>query len=213
MNNSFLRKISRSLLAISLLTLMSCSVMSTKPATNEQATGNATTPDSAVAAAVANAYLIQPGDILQVSVWKERELQVELAVRPDGMMNFPLSGDVLAAGKSVDQLQKDIAVKLSKYVPDPVVTVIIKQSAGYKIYVVGKVNHPGEFIATRNMDVMQALSLAGGPTPYASVNNIKILRRVNNELKSILFKYSKMEKGEDLEQNIVLQGGDVVVVP
>jgi polysaccharide export outer membrane protein len=93
------------------------------------------------------------------------------------------------------------------------VTVVVKQSIGNKIFVVGKVQKPGDFIAIRNLDVMQALSMAGGPTPFASVNKIKILRRVNGELKSFPFKYSRVEKGEDLEQNIVLQGGDVVVVP
>ncbi len=171
------------------------------------------TAESATDKAAATVYVIQPGDILQVLVWKEKDLQTELAVRPDGGINFPLVGEILASGKTVEQLQKEISTKLSKYVPDPVVTVVVRQSAGYKIYVVGKVSRPGEFIATRNMDVMQALSLAGGPTPYASVNKIKILRRVNSELKSIPFKYSRVEKGEDLEQNIVLQGGDVVVVP
>jgi polysaccharide export outer membrane protein len=158
-------------------------------------------------------YVIQPGDFLEVSVWKEKDLQRDLLVRPDGGLNFPLVGEVIATGKSVEQLQKELASKLSKYVPDPVVTVAVKQSLGNKIYVVGKVTRPGEFVANRNMDVMQALSMAGGPTPYASVNKIKILRRVNGELKSIPFKYSRVEKGEDLEQNIVLQGGDVVVVP
>ena len=92
-------------------------------------------------------------------------------------------------------------------------TVIVKQSLGYRIFVIGKVNKPGDFPAGRDIDVMQALSMAGGPTPYASVNKIKILRRVNGELKAIPFMYSHVEKGEDLEQNIVLQGGDIVVVP
>lgn len=213
MKNSLLRKILAVISIIPLLALISCSSIFTTPATGEQATGSGATPESVIANAAATAYLIQPGDILQVSVWKEKDLQAEVAVRPDGGMNFPLTGEILASGKTVEQLQKDIATKLSKFVPDPVVTVVVKQSAGYKIYVVGKVNRPGEFIGTRNMDVMQALSLAGGPTPYASVNSIKILRRVNGELKSIPFKYSRVEKGKDLEQNIVLQGGDVVVVP
>ena len=158
-------------------------------------------------------YEIGPEDLLDISVWKEKDLQRELMVRPDGGLNFPLVGDVIASGKSVEQLQKELASKLSKYVPDPVVTVAVKQSLGNKIYVVGKINRPGEFVANRNMDVMQALSMAGGLTPYASVNKIKILRRVNGEQKVFLFKYSRVEKGEDLEQNIVLQGGDVVVVP
>ena len=160
-----------------------------------------------------NIYIVQPGDILAISVWKEKDLQGDVAVRPDGGINFPLAGDIVVAGKTIEQIQKDIAAKLAKYVPDPVVTAAVKQSQGNKIYVVGKVNRPGEFASNRTIDVMQALSMAGGPNPYASVNKIKIIRRVNGEQKIFLFKYSRVEKGEDLEQNIILQGGDVVVVP
>lgn len=160
-----------------------------------------------------DAYIVQPGDLLTISVWREKDLQGEVAVRPDGGINFPLAGDVVVAGKTIEQIQKDIAAKLTKYVPDPVVTASVKQSQGNKIYVVGKVNKPGEFASNRTIDVMQALSMAGGPNPYASVNKIKIIRRINGEQKIFLFKYSRVEKGEDLEQNIVLQGGDIVVVP
>jgi polysaccharide export outer membrane protein len=160
-----------------------------------------------------DAYIVQPGDLLTISVWREKDLQGEVAVRPDGGINFPLAGDVVVAGKTIEQIQKDIAAKLTKYVPDPVVTASVKQSQGNKIYVVGKVNKPGEFASNRTIDVMQALSMAGGPNPYASVNKIKILRRVNGEQKTFLFKYSQVEKGKNLEQNIVLQGGDIVVVP
>lgn len=160
-----------------------------------------------------DAYIVQPGDVLTISVWKEKDLQGEVAVRPDGGLNFPLAGEIVAAGKTIDQLKTDIAAKLAKYVPDSVVTVMVKQSLGNKIYVIGKVTRPGEFVANRNMDVMQALSMAGGPNPYAAVNKIKILRRVNGEQKTFRFKYSRVEKGEDLEQNIILQGGDIVVVP
>jgi polysaccharide export outer membrane protein len=158
-------------------------------------------------------YVIQPGDILTISVWKEKDLEGEYAVRPDGGLNFPLAGDIIVAGKTIEQIQVDIAAKLTKYVPDPVVTASVKQSQGNKIYVVGKVNKPGEFASNRTIDVMQALSMAGGPNPYAAVNKIKIIRRVNGEQKIFYFKYSRVEKGEDLEQNIILQGGDIVVVP
>ena len=161
----------------------------------------------------ADTYVIQPGDVLQIDIWKEKDLQRELMVRPDGGMNFPLVGEMVAAGKTVEQLRNDLKDKLVKYVPDPVVTVSVKQGLGNKIYVVGKVNRPGEYVASRNMDVMQALSMAGGLTPFAAENKIKILRRVNGEQKTFRFKYSRVEKGEDLEQNIILQGGDVVVVP
>jgi polysaccharide export outer membrane protein len=160
-----------------------------------------------------DAYIVQPGDVLTISVWREKDLQGEVAVRPDGGINFPLAGDIVVAGKTIEQIQTDIAAKLTKYVPDPVVTASVKQSQGNKIYVVGKVNKPGEFASNRTIDVMQALSMAGGPNPYASVNKIKIIRRVNGEQKIFYFKYSQVEKGKDLEQNIVLQGGDIVVVP
>jgi polysaccharide export outer membrane protein len=158
-------------------------------------------------------YIVQPGDVLTISVWREKDLQSEVAVRPDGGINFPLAGDIVVAGNTIEQIQKDIAAKLTKYVPDPVVTASVKQSQGNKIYVVGKVNKPGEFASNRTIDVMQALSMAGGPNPYAAVNKIKIIRRVNGEQKIFYFKYSRVEKGEDLEQNIILQGGDIVVVP
>lgn len=195
-----------------LLSVTACSTTSGSAGQTNVATvapGNVTATD----ANITNSYIVQPGDVLTISVWKEKDLQGEVAVRPDGGMNFPLVGDIAASGMTVEQLRKDITIKLAKYVPDPVVTVMVKQSLGYRIYVVGKVNRPGDFPAARDIDVMQALSMAGGLTPYASVNKIKILRRVNGELKAIPFKYSKVEKGEDLEQNIVLQGGDIVVVP
>lgn len=202
------------IICLSLL-LAACSTPAPSPSDSAPptTTAAATTGSTADLNTVEGSYVVQPGDILFISVWKEKDLQTEVMVRPDGGLNFPLAGDVSASGKTIEQLRKDLVAKLTKYVPDPVVTVAIKQSAGNKVYVVGKVNRPGEFIATRNIDVMQALSMAGGPTPYASLNKIKILRRVNGELKSIPFKYSRVEKGEDLEQNIVLQGGDVVVVP
>ena len=194
---------------ILLLTTSACSYLSPSPSSEASA-------GTHVAQAKPNpggTYIVQPGDLLSISVWKEKDLQGDVRVRPDGWLNFPLAGDISASGKTVEELRKDITARLSKYVPDPVVTVIVNQSLGYRIFVIGKVSKPGDFPAGRNIDVMQALSMAGGPTPYASVNNIKILRRVNGKLKAIPFKYSQVEKGEDLEQNIILQGGDVVVVP
>ena len=134
-------------------------------------------------------------------------------VRPDGGLNFPLIGDIDVSGKTIEQLRKEITTKLAKYVPDPVVTISVKQSLGNKIYVIGSVNKPGDYIVIRNTDVMQALSMAGGLNPYASANKIMILRREHGVLKAIPFKYSRVEKGEDLEQNIILQGGDIVAVP
>ncbi len=97
--------------------------------------------------------------------------------------------------------------------PDPVVTVSLQQLSGNKVYVIGQVNRPGEFAANSYMDVVQALSVAGGMTPYAAANKIKILRRQNGNLTAISFKYGEIEKGDNLQQNIILESGDVVIVP
>ena len=158
-------------------------------------------------------YRIQPGDILNVSVWKEEGMAQEVIVRPDGMISFPLAGETEAAGHSVGEVQELLTQRLAKYIPDPVVTVSMRALSGNRIYIIGKVNRPGDFPMTRLTDVMQALSMAGGTSTYAALNKIKILRRTNGVLKAIPFRYGEVEKGEDLEQNIILQAGDVVVVP
>jgi len=160
-----------------------------------------------------NAYQIQPGDVLEISVWKEPDLLKVVLVRPDGGVSFPLVGQTQAAGTSVAQLQELITEGLIKYIPDPVVTVAIRELNGNKVYVVGQVPRPGEFVANRYIDVVQALSMAGGMTPYAAANKIKVLRREDGELTAIPFRYGDIEKGENLEQNIILQSGDVVLVP
>jgi polysaccharide export outer membrane protein len=160
-----------------------------------------------------NAYKIQPGDVLTVSVWKEVDLQAEILVRPDGGLSFPLAGDIQVQNQSVEQLQQLLTERLRKYIPDPVVTVAVKLAAGSRIYIIGKVNRPGDYPLSRQLDVMQALSLAGGTTPFASVNNIEILRRDGDKQIAIGFRYGDVEKGKALEQNFVLKSGDTVVVP
>ncbi|HHH43543.1 MAG TPA: polysaccharide export protein [Gammaproteobacteria bacterium] len=158
-------------------------------------------------------YAIQPGDVLRISVWQEDNLLREVIVRPDGRISFPLVGEAMAAGRSVQDLQQEISRKLGAYITNPVVTVAVTQLNGNKVYVIGKVNRPGEFAVLRNVDVMQALSMAGGTTTYAALNKIRILRRENGRLVAIPFRYGDVEKGENLDQNILLKAGDVVVVP
>ena len=160
-----------------------------------------------------DAYLVNPGDVLAVIVWKEEDLQREVIVRPDGMFSFPLAGEIRAQGRSVEQIRAAIAQSLSRYIPDPVVTVSTQQILGNKVYVIGQVNRPGEFVVNPQVDVMQALSLAGGTTPFADLNSIRILRRSGGQQRAIGFNYGEVEKGKRLEQNIVLQPGDVLVVP
>lgn len=159
-------------------------------------------------------YLLGPEDILKVTVWKDEQLTQELVVRPDGMISFPLIGEVQTSGRTVEDVRSEIALRLTKYLPTPNVTVMVLKVQSYRIYVLGRVNRPGEYQAGHHTDVLQALSMAGGLTPYAAENDIKIIRR-NQGSKEVVFpfRYGDARKGKDLEQNIVLQRGDVVMVP
>jgi polysaccharide export outer membrane protein len=170
-------------------------------------------PHTARAAEDLQPYLLQPGDVLQISVWKEQNLQTDALVRPDGGLTFPLSGEHQAAGLSIDALRLAIEERLRKFIPDPVVTVSLRVLGGNRIYVVGKVNRPGEYPFSRPLDIMQSLGLAGGATPFAALNDIRILRRDNGKQIAISFKYEEVERGRNLDQNILLKSGDTVVVP
>jgi polysaccharide export outer membrane protein len=165
------------------------------------------------AAAQDKPYRLNPGDVLQISVWKEENLQREVLVLPDGTISFPLAGHLKATGKSPQEIEKILADRMRKYIPDLVITVSVKSVTGYKVYVIGQVKLPGEFPAAGFVDVMQALSRAGGLTPFASEKNIVVLRRQGGKQRAIPFNYSAVKRGESLEQNIVLRSGDVVVVP
>ncbi len=171
------------------------------------------TVDRAAHSVAPTSYLIQPGDVMAISVWKEKDLQVKSLVLPDGTISFPLVGEIQAADRTVPQIRQEIITRLAKYMPDPVVTVAVLKDNGNQVYVIGEVKQAGAFVATRYLDVMQALSLAGGMTPYASENDIEILRRVNGKETAIPFEYAEVKSGKDLGQDIVLQAGDVVVVP
>ena len=167
-------------------------------------------------------YLLSPGDVLEISVWKEEGLQKEVLVRPDGGISFPLVGELQAGGKTAPQVQQLVAAQIKRFIPDPVVTVSVLK-VNSKIYVVGKVLRPGEFVITQYADVMQALAMAGGLNPYAKPNDIKILRRIavkeaavsaeSGKSIALSFEYDDVSKGKSLDQNIILQNGDVVVVP
>jgi polysaccharide biosynthesis/export protein len=164
-------------------------------------------------AVAADHYLLQPGDLLTVSVWKEAELTGDLLVRPDGAITEPLAGEIAAAGHTVEEVRAVIGQRLREYVPDVVVTVNVKQTLGNQIFIIGKVNKPGQYLINRPVDVVQALSLAGGMTPFASVADIRVLRRHGEQQTEIPFRYNDIERGRNLTQNIPLQSGDTVVVP
>ena len=106
-----------------------------------------------------------------------------------------------------------MTTRLARYITDPVVTVSIKEVLGNKIYVIGQVNSPGTFIVNPQVDVLQALSMAGGTTAFADLNNIRILRRNNLQQSALSFNYKEVVGGRNLKQNVMLNSGDVVVVP
>ena len=158
-------------------------------------------------------YQIGPQDVLQISVWKDEILSREVVVRPDGFITFPLIGEVLAEDRPVGDVAKEMDERLTQFVSDPRITVAVSQVNSFKIYVIGKVNKPGEFQLGQYTDVMQALSLAAGLTPFAREGSIKVLRRIKGDQTTFPFDYGDVLKGKNLEQNIVLKRGDIVMVP
>jgi polysaccharide export outer membrane protein len=164
-------------------------------------------------------YRINGGDVLNISVYGEQNLNSDVIVQPDGWMSFPLVGNINAMGMTLRELQAGIAENLrqSQYFPnltDNEVTVSMTKATGNSISVVGQVKAAGTFAFDTRLDVMQALSLAGGLTPFADEEEIRVLRRDPSGAQSaIMFDYSEVEDGDNLESNILLRGGDVVVVP
>jgi len=160
------------------------------------------------------AYLLAPGDALDITVWKEEGLQKEqFLIAPDGTIIYPLIGTITAAGRSLNDLKELISHKLADYIADPSVSIKLLNNQGNAIYVIGKVNKPGQVFSSRRIDVLQALSLAGGLTVFADDDDINIQRRVGNEIKVFPFDYSNVIDGSNLEQNILLEPGDTVTVP
>jgi len=173
----------------------------------------------AAASADDGGYRINGGDLLHISVYGEQNLDKDVPVQPDGGVSFPLVGNLNARGMTLQELQSTIAKNLreSQYFPnitDSEVTVSMVKATGNSVSVVGQVKQPGTFAYDTQLDVMQALSMAGGLTPFASKSKIKILRRDQLGVQTaVLFDYSDVEDGENLDKNILLRGGDVVVVP
>lgn len=158
-------------------------------------------------------YGLNPGDVLRISVWKEEGLDHEVLVLPDGSISFPLAGHLNVAGRTALEVEQALIARIGEYIPDPAITVSVLNVSGNKIYVIGQVNRPGEFPVSQPIDVMQALSLAGGLTAFGDQDDIIILRREAGQRRVFPFDFSAVKRGEELETNIVLRSGDVVVVP
>ena len=157
-------------------------------------------------------YVIGPEDVLHIAVWKEADLTATLPVRPDGKISLPLLDDVQAAGLTPKQLAESVTEKLKKYIADPHVTVVVTSINSKRIFLVGEVMHPGATSMLPNMTVLQALSSAG-LSQFANTKRIYVLRTENGKQRKLPVNYRQLVKGEQIEQNYLLQPGDTIVVP
>jgi polysaccharide export outer membrane protein len=202
------------------ITLVSISVQAQGPAQNniksEDAkvlTARNTTPQPPKSATQDPSYSIAPEDVLTIDVWKEPEISRTVPVRRDGKISLPLLDDVQAAGLTPTQLSAEIVEKLQATVVHPQVTVIVAQMSSQRIYILGQVNRGGAYPLVPEMTAMQALSIAGGFTPFANVKKIYVMRAENGEDKIFRINYKEVVSGRKSEQNIHLKPGDTIVVP
>jgi polysaccharide export outer membrane protein len=158
-------------------------------------------------------FYLGPEDELEISVWKDETLTRKVVVRPDGKISFPLIGEIMVAGRTVEDLRQEVEKKIKVYAPDAPVTVMVIKIGSPKVYVVGKVARPGVYIIGRPLRLMQVLAMAGGMTTFADESDILVIRKQNGKQGYIKFDYGRVASGKDLEKNIQLKPGDTVVVP
>jgi polysaccharide export outer membrane protein len=173
-------------------------------------------PAAAQAASEVSKYIIGPGDQLQVSVWHNPELSTAVPVRPDGRISTPLVTDVVAAGRTPEELGHDIEARLKKYVSDPLVTVIVSSFVGpysQQVRIVGEAAQPKALPYLAHMTVLDAMIASGGLTPFASGNRAKLIRKINGKDTITVLRLSDLLKDGDLTANTELQPGDTIIIP
>jgi len=161
-------------------------------------------------------YRINAGDILQVNVWNEPTLSLDqVLVRPDGYISAPVVGEIYVGGQRIADAVAQLKTKLNAYLRDePTVVITVLKASGSNVYVLGKVNRPGAFSLSGSLDVTQALALAGGTNQFAAENKIKVFRRdASGKQRVFTFKLGEIKNGDNLASNILLQSGDLVLVP
>jgi polysaccharide export outer membrane protein len=160
-----------------------------------------------------DSYIIGPGDILSVNVWREPELSKQVSVRLDGKMSLPLVNEIEAAGLTCAELRNKLTKKYGDYVDVPEVAVTLVESHSKKIYLLGNINQPGEYLLQKNMTVVQAISLAGGLGEWADASDIKLIRKIKGTQKTFRVDYDAIVSGKDLSQNVQLEPDDTIFVP
>ena len=173
----------------------------------------ATLPPPAKAPASSDSYLIGDDDVLAVNVWKEAEISRTVTVRPDGRISLPLVGELQASAKTPKQLEEEIGAKLSAFVTEPAVSVIVQEIRSQRFNILGRVDRPGSYPLTEQATVLDAIAIAGGFRDFAKLKSIYVLRRGIDGVERLPFDYKAVIRGKHLEQNIKLQAHDTVVVP
>lgn len=165
--------------------------------------------------ATVEAYLIGAEDVLEVNVWKNADLSKLVIVRPDGKISLPLIGELQAAGITALQLNEEITERLKAFHKgSPDVSVIVQQVNSYVIYLLGEVARPGQFVVKRGTTFIQAIALAGGFTPFASTNNVLVLRKGGeNNGSAVRIRYKDIVSGKGLYHNILLKPEDTIIIP
>lgn len=158
-------------------------------------------------------YRLRQGDAVQVSVWHEDTLRSQVVVLPDGSITIPLAGRVEVAGLSTPEAEQSITAKLKKYIPEPVVTVVITGTGGNSAYVLGKVARPGTLAISGPLTVLQAISMVGGLDKFADEGGIKVIRAKPDRQEVFPVSYKDIVSGKDMATNIQLKAGDTIVVP
>lgn len=158
-------------------------------------------------------YKVGPEDVLQIHVWSDEQLSPQVVVRPDGKISLPLVGEIVCAGRSVEEIRLEIERKIKTYVPDAPVSVMVLQVNSPKVYIIGKVNSPGMYIMGHHMSLTQALALAQGFNPFAETDSVLLIRGSGTNQITYQYDYDDLARGRDLMQNVQLMPGDTIVVP
>lgn len=172
-------------------------------------------PASASVGAVTNEYLIGPGDTVSINVWRNPEVSMSVPVRPDGKITTPLVEDLPASGKSPSHLARDIEKALSKYIQDPVVTVIVTGFIGpysEQIRVIGQASKPQSLSYRENMTVLDVMIAVDGLTEFAAGNKATILRTAEGN-KEFNVRLDDLVNGGDVSANVQVRPGDVLIIP
>ncbi len=195
------------LIAVTSLALASCGGKSVEPVMANSGPQESSYADGD--------YKIGPEDVLEVIVWRNADLSKIVTVRPDGKISLPLVGDIQALGMTTSQVTKRIEARLKEYKESPNVSVVVKEVNSYGVFVLGEVAHPGRYHLKTYATVLQAVSLAGGFTPYAAKNKMVVLRKgpSGGSESRINVRYDDIVAGADSAKDIVLIPGDTVVVP